>query len=70
MQREQFEVAGFVEQFGRPTVFLRRDFDIAQHAADVNRLAVIAAVIYAEFLHAENFTQSCDVARKILARIA
>jgi len=40
---------GFVKQVGRPAVFLRRDFDVAQHAADVNRLAVIAAVIMPSF---------------------
>jgi hypothetical protein len=34
---------------------LRRRFDIAQRGADVNRLAVVAAVIFAELLHAENF---------------
>jgi hypothetical protein len=30
---------------------LRGDFDIAQDGADVNRLAVIAAVIFAEPFH-------------------
>ena len=35
----------------------RGDFDVAQHGADINRLAVIAAVIFAELLHAENIMQ-------------
>src|SRR5207244_974881 len=35
-----------------------------QHGADVNRLAVIAAVIFSELLHAENFTQRRQNANK------
>jgi len=38
-------------------MLLRRRFDVAQHGADVNRLAVVAAVIFAELLHAENIMQ-------------
>ena len=37
-----------------PAGFLGGDFDIAQHGADVNHLAVVATVIFAELLHAEN----------------
>ena len=44
---------------------LRRGFDVMEHGADVNRFAVVAAVIFAEFLHAENFTQSRKDASKI-----
>ena len=65
MQREPFESAGLVENFRRPAVLLRRRFDFAQHGADVNRLAVIAAMIFAELLHAENFTQRAASAKKI-----
>jgi hypothetical protein len=36
----------------------------AQHGADVNRLAVVAAVIFAGLLHAENFTQKHKNAKK------
>ena len=36
---------------------LRGGFGLAQHGADVNGFAVIAAVIFAEFLHAENIMQ-------------
>ena len=40
-----------------PAGFLCGDGDVAQHGADVNRLAVVAAVIFAELLHAENIMQ-------------
>ena len=43
---------------------IARDFDITQHGADVNRLAVVAAVIFAKLLHAENFTQRRKNAKK------
>ena len=45
---------------------LRGGFDLAQHGAEVNRLAVVAAVVLAELLHAENFPQSRADARKFL----
>ena len=48
---------------------LRGGLDVAQHGADVNRLAVIAAVIFTELLHAENFTQRRADAKKFLTRI-
>ncbi len=38
-------------------MLLRGGLDVAQHGADVNRLAVVAAVVFAEFLHAENIMQ-------------
>ena len=38
-------------------MLLRGGLDVAQHGADVNRLAVVAPVIFAEFLHAENIMQ-------------
>jgi hypothetical protein len=44
----------------------REKFRAAQDGADVNRLAVVAAVIFAEFLHAENFTQRRRDAKKIV----
>jgi hypothetical protein len=69
MQREQIQVAGLVKQFGSPAVRLRGGPGLAQHGADVNRLAVIAAVIYAQLLHAENFTQSREDARKFLTKV-
>ena len=58
MQCEQSQVAGFVKQFGGPTVRLRGGLDIPQHGADVDRLAVVAAMISAELLHVENFMQT------------
>ena len=69
MQREQFEVADFVKQFRSPTMLLRRRFHVTQHGADVNRLAVVAAVIFAELLHAENFTQRREDAKKFLSTL-
>ena len=47
MQREEVEFALLTERFGSPTVLPRHGFDVAQHGADVNGLAVIAAVIFA-----------------------
>src|SRR5476651_2017378 len=67
VQRKQFQAAGCVKQFGSPAMRLRGGFDVAQHGADVNRLAVIAAVIFAELLHAENFTQRREDAKKFFA---
>jgi threonine aldolase len=40
-----------------------RGFDVVQHGADVNRLAVVTAVIFAKLFHAENFTQRRKDAR-------
>jgi len=57
MEREQFQAAGLVEQLGSPAVGQRGGFDVAQHGMDVNRLAVVAAVIFAKLLHAENIMQ-------------
>lgn len=58
MECQPFEFASFLKNFRSPTVRLRRRFDLAQHGAGINRLAVIATVIFAELLHVENFTQS------------
>jgi len=57
-----------VEYFGIPAVGRRSGFHVAQHGADVNGFAVVAAEIFSEFLHAENFTQSGADARKFLSR--
>ena len=46
-----------MKNFRSPAVPLRRHFDLAQHGAEVNRLAVVAAVILVGLWHAENFTQ-------------
>jgi hypothetical protein len=40
-----------MESFRSQAVRLRRDFDLAQHGAEVNPLAVVAAVVFAESLH-------------------
>jgi hypothetical protein len=37
-------------------VLLRRGFDVAQDGADINRLAVVTAVIFAKPLHDLRFT--------------
>ena len=57
MKREPFEFSRVMKNFRSPAVLLRRRFDVAQHGANINRLAEIAAKIFTEFLHAENFTQ-------------
>ena len=49
MQREPLEISVCVKNFRRPAVLLRRDFDRAQRGANVNRLAVVAVVVFAEF---------------------
>lgn len=57
MQREPLEFARFVKYFRSPAVRFRRRFGFTPHGVNVNFLAVVAAVIVAELLHAENFTQ-------------
>ena len=70
MEGEQVEFAFFSEGLGSPAMLLRGGFDVVQDGADVNRLAVVTAVIFAELLHVENFTQSYENAKKFLTRIA
>ena len=70
MQREQIEFALLAEYLRSPAMRLRGDFDVAQHGADVNGFAVVAAVIFAKPFHAENFMQSREDAKKFLTRIA
>jgi hypothetical protein len=57
VQREPSESAVDPKCLHRPAVWRRGGFHAAQHGADVNGLAVVAAVIFAESLHAENFAQ-------------
>jgi len=66
MKSQPGETGLFVENLLRPSKFPGGGFDVAQHGADVDRLAVIAAVVFAELLHAENFTQSRPDAKKFL----
>ena len=68
MQRGPFKIAVRVKNFRSPAVLPRGGFDLAQHGVEGNRLAVVAAVIFAKFLHAENFTQSCADAKEFSAR--
>ena len=51
MEGEQVEFALLTKCFGGPAVLLRGGFDVAQDGADVNRLAVVTAVIFAKPLH-------------------
>src|ERR1035441_1622546 len=68
MQRGPFKIAVRVKSFRSPAVLPRGGFDLAQHGVEGNRLAVIGAVIFAKFLHAENFTPSRKEANKLSAR--
>ena len=80
MQREPVEPSGFVKDLWKPVVRLRRGPDVAQYGTDVNRLAVVAAMVFAKLLHAENIMQlvapkcneggSCQDAKKYLTRIS
>ena len=47
-------------------MLLRADFDVAQHGADVNRFAVVTAVIFTQSFHAENFMQRRKNAKKFI----
>ena len=47
MEREQIEFALLAEGFGGPAMSLRGDFEVVQRGTDVNRLAAIAAMIFA-----------------------
>ena len=64
MEREQVEFTLLAERFGGPALLLCGDLDIVQHGADVNRFAVVAAVIFAESFHAGNFMQRRKNAKK------
>ena len=64
MEREKFEFAGDMKNFRSPAVLLRGGFDVAQDSADVNGLAVVTAMIFAQLLHTENFTQRREDAKK------
>ena len=66
IKSEQPEFAGVVKNFQTPATPLRGGFDVMQDGADINCLAVVAAVIFAELLHAKNFTQKCGGAKKFL----
>ena len=57
MEGEQFEFAALVKNFQNPAVLPRGDFDIAQDGTDVNCLAMVTTMIFAESFHVENFTQ-------------
>ena len=70
MKGEQVEFALSPKHLRSPAVLSRGGFDFAPDGADVNRLAAIAAEIFTKLLHAENFTQRCEEAKKFLARIA
>ena len=70
MEGEQVEFALLPKYLGGPVVLLRGGFDLAQNGADVNRLAVVTAVIFAEPFHAENFTQKREDAKKFLTRLS
>ena len=47
---------------------LRGGFDVAQHGANINRFAEVAAQIFAESLHGKNFSQRFADAKKILKK--
>jgi hypothetical protein len=47
----QVEFVLLPECLGGPAMLLRGGFDIAQDGADVNRLAMVTAVIFAEPFH-------------------
>ena len=64
MECEQMEFALLAEYLRSPTVLFGRGFDVAQHGANVNRLAVVTAVIFAESFHAGNFMQRRENAKK------
>ena len=51
MEGEEVEFALFTKRLGGPSVLLRGGFDVAQDNADVNHLAVVAAVIFAKPFH-------------------
>ena len=69
MEGGQVEIALPPKRLECPAMLLRGGFDVAQDGADVNRLAVIAAVIFTELLHAKNFTQRRKDAKKFLTRL-
>ena len=69
MKGDQIELALLAECFNGPTLLLRCDFNVPQHGADINRLAVVTTVIFAKSFHAENFTQKRQDANEFLSII-
>ena len=69
MEGKQVKFTLLPKCLGGPAVLLGGDFDFAQDSADVNRLAMVAVVIFTELLHAENFTQRREDAKKFLTRL-
>ena len=51
MEGEQVEFILFPKPLGGPVVLLGGSFDVAQNGADVNRLAVVTAVVFIQALH-------------------
>ena len=51
MEGEQLEVTLPAEGLNAPVVLLCGDFDVLQHGANINRFAVVAAMISAQPLH-------------------
>ena len=70
MQCEPIKIFCRMKKFGSPAMLFGGGFNLTQRGADVNRLAVVAAVIFTEFLHVENFTQRREDAKKFLTRIS
>jgi hypothetical protein len=60
MKSEQLEFACVVKNFRSPAVRLGGGFDITQHGANVNGLAVVTAVIFTEPLHFNSRFWICD----------
>ena len=64
MQGEQFQVADLVENLNCPATGLCRNLDFIQYDTNINCFAVVTTMVFSKFLHAENFTQRREDARK------
>lgn len=63
MQGEPIEAAFGMENLRGPAAGSGGSLDFAEHGVDVNGLAMVTVMIFAKFLHAENFAQRCRGAR-------
>ena len=67
MEGEQVEFVLLPKCLGGPAVLLRGGFDVAQDGADVNRLAVVTAVVFIQALHGDILLRMRGLTREFIS---
>ena len=62
MECEPFESAVRMEGFRRPAVLFCREQNVSENGADIYCLAMVAVVVFSEFLHGRSFRERGGVA--------